>query len=255
MIRIAAVGDLHVGSDSCDVVRKSLEPVADDADVLLLAGDLTRHGSVEEGECLARSLKNLGVPVVAVLGNHDLHLDQSERIVGLLEEVGVTVLEGTTTVIDLNDRTIGVAGVKGFGGGFFGACGSEFGEPEMKAFVRHTRERAAALRDGLAGLDTDYRVALLHYAPVKDTLMGEKLEIYPFLGSYLLGEAIDGGHCDIALHGHAHLGSERGITRGGIPVRNVARPVIRNAYRVYCIDGRTRAHTERVDDLAGAVPT
>jgi Icc-related predicted phosphoesterase len=163
----------------------------------------------------------------------------------MLEEIGVVVLEGTTTVIEVRDKTVGIVGVKGFGGGFFGACGSDFGEPEMKAFIRHTRARASALRDGLASLDTDYRVALLHYAPVKDTLMGEKLEIYPFLGSYLLGEAIDGGQCDIAFHGHAHLGSERGITRGGVPVRNVARPVIRTAYRVYCINGRRRSRDER----------
>jgi Icc-related predicted phosphoesterase len=252
VIRLAAVGDLHVGRDSYVAVRESLAPVARDADVLLLAGDLTRHGSVEEGECLAAVLRGLEVPMVAVLGNHDLHQDAADAIVGMLEQVGVNVLEGTTTVVPIGDKTVGIAGVKGFGGGFFGACGSEFGEPEMKAFIRHTRERSAALREGLAGLDTDYRVALLHYAPVKDTLMGEKLEIYPFLGSYLLGEAIDEGKCDIAIHGHAHLGSERGITRGGIPVRNVARPVIRTAYRVYCINGHARR--ERVDEL-GSVPT
>ena len=241
MIHIAAVGDLHVAGDSCSVVRDSLARVERDADLLLLAGDLTQHGSVDEGQCLADALRGLELPIIAVLGNHDHHGDAADRVTAALQEVGVVVLEGDTTVVDIHGTTVGVCGVKGFGGGFYGACGSDFGEPEMKAFVRHTRARASALREGLASLDTDLRVALMHYAPVKDTLMGEKPEIYPFLGSYMLGEAIDEAACDLALHGHAHLGSERGITRGGVPVRNVARPVIRTAYRVYAVDGQRRA--------------
>lgn len=238
MIRLAAVGDLHVGPDSCEAVETSLAEVSNDADALLLAGDLTRHGAEDESECLVRVVAHLDLPVVAVLGNHDYHDDNAERITQMLGAAGVVVLEGNAVTLKIRDRTVGIAGVKGFGGGFFGACGSDFGEPEMKTFIRHTRRCAAGLREALQGLDTDIRVALLHYAPVKATLMGEKLEIYPFLGSYLLGEAIDSAPCDLAIHGHAHLGTERGITRGGVPVRNVARPVIRSAYRVYCIEGK-----------------
>jgi Icc-related predicted phosphoesterase len=130
-----------------------------------------------------------------------------------------------------------VAGTKGFGGGFAGACGSEFGEPEMKAFINHTRELAENLERSLAGLDADLRVALLHYSPVEGTLLGERLEIYPFLGSYLLAEAVDRAGADLVLHGHAHRGTEQGVTPGGVQVRNVAQPVIRHAYHVYCFSG------------------
>jgi Icc-related predicted phosphoesterase len=129
---------------------------------------------------------------------------------------------------------VGVAGTKGFGGGFAGACGGDFGEAEMKAFVRHTRSLAESLGKQLASLDADLRVALLHYSPVEATLQGERLEIYPFLGSYLLAEAVDRAGADLVVHGHAHAGSEKGLTAGGIRVRNVAQPVIKRAYNVYC---------------------
>jgi Icc-related predicted phosphoesterase len=131
---------------------------------------------------------------------------------------------------------VGVAGIKGFGGGFAGACGSEFGEQEMKAFMVHTREAASALEGALTSLDADVRIALLHYAPIEATLQGERLEIYPFLGSYLLAEAVDRAGADLVVHGHAHNGSERGVTAGGVPVRNVAQPVLRRAYAVYCLN-------------------
>jgi Icc-related predicted phosphoesterase len=126
-----------------------------------------------------------------------------------------------------------VAGTKGFGGGFAGASASPFGEEEMKAFVGHTEEVAAGLEGALGALDADLRVALLHYSPVESTLAGERLEIYPFLGSYLLAEAIDRAGADLVLHGHAHRGTERGVTPGGISVRNVAETVIGHAYKVY----------------------
>jgi Icc-related predicted phosphoesterase len=138
-------------------------------------------------------------------------------------------------VVDLDGTTVGVAGCKGFGGGFVGACASNYGEPEMKAFVRHTMQAADTLSDALGSLDTDVRIALLHYSPVAETLQGEPLEIYPFLGSYLLAEAIDRHGADLALHGHAHAGSARGRTAGGCPVRNVALPVIGHAYRLFCL--------------------
>ncbi len=235
MIRIAAVGDVHVGEDSRGRLAPSLSTLREQADVLLLAGDLTRCGSPVEARVLADELAGAGVPVVAVLGNHDHHADQVDGVVAALRDGGVTVLEGDSTTVEVDGCTLGIAGTKGFGGGFAGACGSDFGEPEMKAFVHHTKTLAERLHDALAALDTDYRVALLHYSPVPDTLAGERLEIYPFLGSYLLAEAIDKAGADLVLHGHAHGGTEKGVTAGGVHVRNVAQPVIRQAYAVYCL--------------------
>lgn len=237
---IAAVGDVHVGLDMRGQVRPGLLRLADEADVLLLAGDLTQHGAAEEGELLAEEVAHLGVPTVAVLGNHDYHLHAENRIREALEHAGVVVLEGENVVLELDRCRVGIGGVKGFGGGFAGACGSEFGEEEMKAFIRHTREIAEGLRSTLTAMDCDIRVALTHYAPTKDTLLGERLEIYPFLGSHLLGDAIDETECDLAVHGHAHHGSERGLTPGGVPVRNVAKPLIRSAYQLYEVHGKLR---------------
>jgi Icc-related predicted phosphoesterase len=127
-------------------------------------------------------------------------------------------------------------GLKGFGGGFGGGCAADFGEPQMKAFVRHTKAEAEFVRAALSSLRTDYRIVLLHYAPIAGTLHGERREVYPFLGSYLLGEAIDEGGADLVFHGHAHGGVEWGRTPGGIPVRNVAQHVIRHVYNVYSLD-------------------
>ena len=235
MIRVAAVADVHFGHDSAGTLRPHLGDLGDHADVLLVGGDLTRHGEPDEAAVLVEELSGVDVPAVAVLGNHDYHCDGEAEITGVLEDSGITVLEGTSTVVDTPGGSLGIAGVKGFGGGFPGASGSDFGEPEMKAFIRHTKDIAERLGAALSSLDTDRRVALLHYAPTDDTLQGERLEIYPFLGSYLLGEAIDGAGADLALHGHAHKGAEKGVTAGGVHVRNVAQPVIRRAYRVYCL--------------------
>jgi Icc-related predicted phosphoesterase len=234
-MRIAAVGDIHFGTDSAGRLRQHLEELADRADLLLIAGDVTTCGGLEEAKVLAAELRGAEVPVVAVLGNHDYHSGNEAAVRAALEGAGVQVLEGEATVVSVNGSRVGVAGVKGFGGGFAGACGTEFGEPEMKAFIRHTRSVAERLEGVLAGLDADVRIALLHYAPVKSTLLGERLEIYPFLGSYLLAEAVDRGGADLVLHGHAHRGQEKGITPGGIHVRNVAQPVIRRAYNVYAL--------------------
>ncbi len=238
MIRVAAVGDVHAGLDSGGCLRPHFEHVRERADLLLLAGDLTRHGDPEEAAVLVEELRDVGVPTVAVLGNHDHHSDAGDKIRALLEEGGIRVLEGEGTVVDVRGARVGVAGTKGFGGGFAGACATDFGEPEIKAFIRHSRRLADRLGDALEQLaDVDVRVALLHYSPVEDTLQGERLEIYPFLGSYLLAEAIDRAGADLVLHGHAHAGVERGMTPGGIHVRNVAQPVIKHAYHVYCLGG------------------
>ncbi|MFI9586669.1 metallophosphoesterase [Streptomyces sp. NPDC052236] len=236
MIRVAAVGDIHLGPTSAGTLRPAFETLRASADLLLLAGDLTRHGTPDEARVVAGEVAGLGVPVVAVLGNHDYHSDQQDEVTATLGEAGVTVLEGASTVLDLNGTPVGVAGVKGFGGGFAGRNGGEFGEPEMKAFIRYTRRCADSLRRSLEGLKERgcaVRIALTHYAPVPDTLAGEPLEIFPFLGSYLLAEAVDEAGADLAVHGHAHLGTEHGMTSGGVRVRNVAQPVIGRAFAVY----------------------
>jgi len=236
VIRVAAVGDVHVGRDSRGRLAPAFETVDDHADLLLLAGDLTQVGTEDEAAILADELRGVSVPIVAVLGNHDLHSDQTERVVSAIEAAGVQVLEGEAATFKFDGSTVGIAGAKGFGGGFAGACASDFGEPEMKEFIRHTLERADRVEEALDDVgDADVRIALLHYAPVKDTLLGEKLEIYPFLGSYLLGEAVDRAGADLVVHGHAHHGTEKGLTPGGIRVRNVAHPVIGRPYNVYCL--------------------
>jgi Icc-related predicted phosphoesterase len=239
-MRIAAVGDVHLAHDARGQLRPALEHVHRHADVLLLAGDLTRHGTVDEARVVAEEFADLGVPVIAVLGNHDYHADEVHEVTALLEKGGVTVLEGDCATITVDDRTLGIAGVKGFGGGFAGKCASAFGEPQMRAFAGHTEEVAGALRSALASLDTDVRIALTHYSPISDTLHGEPPEIFPFLGSYLLGEPIDEFGVDLAIHGHAHAGCERGTTPGGVLVRNVAQPVIRAAYAVFAVGGEPR---------------
>jgi Icc-related predicted phosphoesterase len=236
VIRVAAVGDVHVGADSGGRLRPRLEGLADRADLFLLAGDLTHRGRPEEAKVLADELDGVGVPVVTVLGNHDYHTDQQQAVAEVLEAAGIRVLEGDGVVLDVAGRRVGVAGTKGFGGGFAGACASDFGEPEMKAFVRHSRELAATLERALEGLEADRRIALLHYSPVAETLVGEPREIHPFLGSYLLAEAVDRAGADLVVHGHAHRGSPAGTTPGGVPVRNVAEPVIGCAYEVFCFD-------------------
>jgi Icc-related predicted phosphoesterase len=235
MIRVAAVGDVHLGEDLRGRFRPRLATLAEDAEVLLLAGDLTQHGTLAEGEVVAEEFAGLEVPVVTVLGNHDYHGDQQDEISKVLTDAGITVLECSGTVLDLPGGLLGVAGTKGFGGGFPGRCGSDFGEPEMKSFVRHSKELAAGLGEALAGLGAGTCVALTHYSPVADTLAGEPMEIYPFLGSYFLAEAADGAGADLILHGHAHAGTEKGLTPGGVSVRNVAMPVLRRPYAVYCL--------------------
>ena len=210
--------------------------------MLLLAGDLTKLGTPEEAKVLAEELRELPVPVVAVLGNHDHHSDQQDEVRGVIADAGVRMLEGESAVFEVGGRTIGVAGTVGFGGGFAGGNATDFGEPEMKRFVERTRRLAATLEDELRSLDVDMRVALMHYSPVKDTLRGEPPEIYAFLGSYLLAEAVDRAGADLVLHGHAHRGSEHGVTPGGVPVRNVAQQVIRRAYKVFSVGEEVTQH-------------
>jgi Icc-related predicted phosphoesterase len=235
IVRVAAVGDLHVGLDSGPVLGAP-DALAESADVLLVAGDLTRRGTPAEATVLAEELALVRVPVVVVLGNHDFESDATDELRGVIESAGATVLDGDATTLVVGGVRVGIAGTPGFGGGFPGATCSEFGEPLMKAFVRHTREMATALCHSLTELDADVRIALTHYSPIEDTLVGERLEIYPFLGSYLLAEAIDTGGAHLAVHGHAHRGTRAGATPCGVPVRNVAQPVLGRPFTVLRLD-------------------
>jgi Icc-related predicted phosphoesterase len=236
VIRVAAVGDVHVGTDSAGRLAPRLAWLADHADVFLLAGDLTHRGRPEEAKVLAEELRGVRIPTIAVLGNHDYHSDEQDKVTEVLEQAGIRVLEGDAVVLEIGGRRVGIAGSKGFGGGFAGASASDFGEPEMKAFVGHTKALAGRLERALGGLRTDRRIVLLHYSPVAETLAGEPREIHAFLGSYLLAEAVDRVGADLVLHGHAHRGSRDGTTPGGVPVRNVAAPVIGRAYEVFRFD-------------------
>lgn len=276
MVRIAAVGDVHVRAGAAVRLRPKYDRVADAADLLLLAGDLTRSGDLDEAAELCDLFGGLDLPVVAVLGNHDYGRGEEATFTKMLADVGVTVLEGTSTVVDTAGGQVGIAGVKGFGGGFAGCTPTENAEQEMKAFAGHATTTAWALREALDQLDVDLQVALTHYAPTRDTLAGEPAELYPFLGNHLLGAAIDGelpprgtataedanplwmlrqpargddaaglvpdqGHqVALALHGHAHYGTEVGTTPGGIAVRNVAAPVIGAPFAVYRLPDASR---------------
>ncbi|MEU6880944.1 metallophosphoesterase [Streptomyces sp. NPDC046712] len=246
VVRVAAVGDIHLGPDCHGLLRPSFATLPHCADLLLLAGDLTRHGTVEEAEVVADEVRDLGVPVIAVLGNHDYHSDQQDAVTRTLTDGGVTVLEGAATVLSVAGTRVGIAGTKGFCGGFAGRSAGEFGEKEMKDFVRTTRRSAAGLRRALTDLTADgcgIRIALTHFSPVPDTLAGEPPEIFPFLGSYLLAEAMDEVGADLAVHGHAHAGTEHGMTAGGIRVRNVAQPVIGKAFALYHLPSDGGRHT------------
>ena len=237
MIRVAAVADVHCGVDSAGRFRPHYEHLPEQADLFLIAGDLTRRGLADEALVMARELEDVAarVPTFAVLGNHDYHCDDQAMVAKVFDAAGIQVLEGESDTVEIDGHRVGVAGVKGFGGGFPGAAGSDFGEPEMKAFMAHSRVVAGRLEEALAELEgqADLRIALMHYSPIESTLSGERLGIYPFLGSDFLAEAVDRAGADLVVHGHAHGGSEKGVTPGGVHVRNVALPVINHAYNVY----------------------
>jgi Icc-related predicted phosphoesterase len=252
MLRIAAVGDVHVGADSVGHLRGGFATLGDQADVLLLAGDLTKRGELAEADVLAGELRDLPVPIVAVLGNHDHESDQQRVLAQRLLDVGVRVLEGSATVLEIGGVRLGIAGGKGFAGGFVGACATAFGEREMKLFANASMLTAAAMETALASLDTDVRVLLTHYAPIRGTLHGESPELYPLLGSYLFAELADRAGVDLLVHGHAHDGTEKGATPSGIPVRNVAQPVLRRPYAVYGVDPNRRAASANGERRADA---
>lgn len=233
MIRLAAAGDLHCRVESIGLFTPWFSKLNDEADVVLLAGDLTNWGEPQEARVLARELSAIRIPVLAVMGNHDYHNEQPDVVREILEDAGAIVLEKESTVVEVRGQTLGVVGTKGFAGGFGQACIAPFGEPEIKMFLRETYACAEAIEQGLRGMETDFRVVLLHYSPVPDTLKGETVGVYPFLGSSILGEPIDEFGADLVLHGHAHRGTEHGQTPGGIPVRNCSIPVLGQPYALY----------------------
>lgn len=224
VVRVGAVADIHYGRDNDQRLRELFEQAPRLVDVLLLAGDLTDYGLPAEVEALTRDLALVaGVPVVAVLGNHDCESGREQEMVAALRAAGVKVLDGDAVVV----RGIGVVGVKGFGGGFGRGTLEPWGEVGVKRFVQEAVDEAMKLERALARLETPTRVALLHYAPVRDTVVGEPEEIFPFLGSGRLEEPLNRYGVAAVFHGHAHHGAPEGRTSTGIPVYNVAAPVLR----------------------------
>jgi Icc-related predicted phosphoesterase len=221
--RLAAVGDLHVKKTSQGQLQPLLAPVNDEADMLLLCGDLTDYGLEEEALILARELKaSVHIPIVAVLGNHDYESGQQETVCRILTESGVRMLNGEACEV----AGIGIAGAKGFAGGFGRATLGAWGEPAVKRFVQETLDEATKLEGALARLRTQSRVALLHYSPIRATLEGEPLEIFAFLGSSRLEEPLNRYPVSVVFHGHVHSGALEGRTSSGTPVYNVAMPLM-----------------------------
>ncbi|MEO7002941.1 MAG: metallophosphoesterase [Ktedonobacterales bacterium] len=227
VVRVAAVADIHVSKATQSALQTLLAQVAEQADLLVIAGDLTDYGQPEEARLLAHELNaTLKKPVVAVLGNHDHELGHQEEIKTILCDAGVNVLDGDVCEM----LGIGFAGVKGFGGGFDHHSLAPWGEKMIKCFVHEAVEEALKLEAALARLHQPQRVALMHYSPIRATVEGEPLEIFPFLGSSRLEEPLTRYPVQMALHGHAHHGQPEGRTASGIPVYNVAAPVLKAAY-------------------------
>jgi Icc-related predicted phosphoesterase len=233
-MRIAALADLHFTPQSYDRIREIMGHVRDEADVLILAGDLTNYGKPEEMESMLNAVVRLRIPVVAVLGNHDYESGHETDLVRMMTAEGIKVLDGTAYERD----GVGFAGTKGFLGGFGRGVLTAFGEPEVKAFVQAAVNETMKLERALSLLRTPKTVVVLHYAPVPETVKGEPPEIFPYLGSSRLAEVVDRHRANMVVHGHAHHGAADGKTTGGIPVYNVALPLLQaqsppRAYRVF----------------------
>lgn len=238
LIRIAAVADVHCHPAMRGRLRPEFERVNGIADALVIAGDLTLYGRLSEAEVLLHELQPVEIPVAVVLGNHDYEIDLVPELKALLESGGVTVLDGTTMTVEVGNVSVGIAGVKGFAGGFGRRLVAAFGEPILKAFVYEGQNEAHKLERALRSLNTTYRVVVTHYAPIRDTLEGESPELWPFLGSSALGSVVDEVGADVVFHGHAHYGFHTGQTPRGIPVFNVAHTLVRGVF-VYELDRET----------------
>jgi Icc-related predicted phosphoesterase len=232
-MRIAATADLHFTPQRYGALRDQLNRVRDEADIFVVAGDLTNFGQPEEMEPLLNALVRLRVPVVVVLGNHDYESDKQSDLIRMMTDAGVKVLDGSAYERD----GVGFAGTKGFVGGFGRGMLTAFGEPEIKTFVRAGIDEAVKLERAMSQLRTSKRVVVLHYSPIAATVDGEAREIYPFLGTSRLAEVVDRHGADLVLHGHAHNGKPDGNTTAGVPVHNVAITLLQaqNPSKVYRI--------------------
>ena len=222
-LRIAAVADIHVKKTGHGSLHSLFAAATEQADVLLLCGDLTDYGLIEEAKVLAKEITtSLRIPVIGILGNHDFESGKQDDVVRIMTDAGVTMLDGHSHEIE----GVGFAGVKGFGGGFGRRQLGAWGEDIIKKFVHETIEEALKLEQALAKLRTPQKIAVIHYAPIHATVVGEPEEIYPFLGSSRLEEPIDRYRCNAVFHGHAHRGFLEGRTKGNVPVYNVAMPLL-----------------------------
>jgi Icc-related predicted phosphoesterase len=228
VVRVAAVGDIHLGRAAYGPPIQTLfAEVAERADVLALCGDLTDRGEPEEGRQLGRALATIGVPIVAVLGNHDYESGNVPELSKILREAGVQLLDGGDAV---EIHGVGFAGVKGFAGGFGRRALGPWGEETIKQFVREAVEEALKLETSLSKLRTERRVVLLHYSPIVGTVEGEPREIYPYLGSSRLEEPLIRYPVDVVFHGHAHHGTLEGKTVGGVTVYNVSLALLQRSF-------------------------
>ena len=224
-LRVAAVGDLHASDEHREHLERAFASL-EDVDLVLLAGDLTTHGLVDEASVLASACERARAPVAAVLGNHDHHSGLQDEIGAVLERSGVVVLDGGHVVLELAGMQVGVVGAKGFVGGFPGAEIADFGERLLREVYAQTSREVEALETGLEAIaGCERRLVLLHYAPTVDTIVGEPEGIWAFLGSGRLAAPIGAHRPDVVLHGHAHHGRPSGAI-GTVPVHNVARQVV-----------------------------
>ncbi len=220
--RIAAASDLHYSRNSKGHAKDLFAQASEEADVLVLCGDLTDYGLPDEAHVLGEDLHaSCRIPVVAVLGNHDYESEKTPEVIKILEAAGMHILDGECLEIG----GVGFVGISGFGGGFGARMLSAWGEPAIKHFVQESVDQALKLERALGRLRTKRKIALLHYSPIRETVVGEDPEIFPFLGSTRLEGPLNRFQVDAAFHGHAHNGTLRGHTSAGIPVFNVA-PVI-----------------------------
>src|ERR1700758_2301758 len=235
-MRIAATADLHFTPARFSALHDQLNRVRDEADVFVLAGDLTNFGRPDEMEPLLNVLVRLRLPVIAVLGNHDYESDRQVELMRMLTQEGIKVLDGSAYERD----GVGFAGTKGFVGGFGRGVLTAFGEPEIKTFVRASIDEGLKLERGMSQLRSPKTVVVLHYSPIAATVRGEDPEVTPFLGTSRLAEVIDRHGADLVVHGHAHHGTLEGQTLAGVPVRNVAITLLQaqpnpSTYRVFDI--------------------
>lgn len=225
-IRLAAVGDLHCTKNSGGDLRAFFQHAAENADVLILCGDLTDYGLPEEAHVLVEGLSAARIPVVAVLGNHDYESGKPDEVVRILSGAGVRVLDGEACEI----HGVGFAGVKGFAGGYGRRALGPWGENSIKQFVNEAIHEALKLESALAKLRTDQRIAVLHYSPIEATVQGEPPEIFAFLGTSRLEEPLIRYPVNAVFHGHAHRGQTEGRTANNIPVYNVAKPLLARTF-------------------------